>query len=84
MILDIIDGDDWKVVYLDGHVEHAGHDIPDFVWSELVLKPITRVRRWQMDMYDMSPPDVFTADSDTLSNYGITLVESTVADSAEV
>ena len=38
--------DDWRAVYLDDSLYHEGHDIPIFIWLELLQCEVTGVCSW--------------------------------------
>jgi hypothetical protein len=52
MRLDILvggDSDDWQAVYIDKRLDHQGHDIPVWVWADLVKLPIEEVHMWEVE-----------------------------------
>lgn len=79
VIIDIIDGDDWKVVYVDGRARYAGHSIPDWMWMDLAILPLKKISRWEMDMMERAAPETFNASPDQLEKYGISLISEQVA-----
>lgn len=46
----LVDGDDWKGIYIDGVVKHQGHSIPTHVWGELLETGPYTFREVQADV----------------------------------
>lgn len=36
MTVRLVSADDWKGLYINGLLKYQGHDIPDFIWLELL------------------------------------------------
>lgn len=71
MILDIVSsGDDWVQTYINGSIRNSDHSVPVWDWYDLVLLPITEVRRWEYDSDELDyPPDFI--DFDNLEKQGL-------------
>lgn len=53
--------DDWHAIYINGMLHHEGHDIPRFVWMNLITFGFEDADEWFCEWeYDGRAPEAFS------------------------